>query len=109
MLQIPHDLTTRATAIAYLGYAFYALGMTNFLNVNREEPDNPTFKLTQEHYLWFFGITVVSFLLFYITGGLTALRSVYHGGGNLKTVHDHYLNVEGFGLLPDGNFPFPLR
>ena len=95
MLQIPHDLTTRATAIAYLGYAFYALGMTNFLNVNREEPDHPTFKLTQEHYLWFFGITMVSFLLFYITGGLTALRSVYHGGGNLKTVgiYSYFNNI----------------
>ena len=95
LLQIPHDLITRSTAIAYWGYAFYALGITNFIQVDREEPDHPRFELTQEHYLWFFGITVVSFLLFYATGGLTALRSVYHGGGNLKTVgvYSYFNNI----------------
>lgn len=95
MLGMKHNVVTRATAIAYLGYAFYALGISSFMKTGREEPDKPTFKLTQEHYLWFFGITVVSFLLFYLTGGLTALRLVYHGGGNLKTVgvYSYFNNI----------------
>ena len=80
------NFVTRATALAYFGYAWYMLGATRILQLNREEPTEPTFTISMRQYIWFFGITMVAWVLFVATGGLAALQSVYAEGSNLRDV-----------------------
>ena len=80
------NYVTRSTALAYFGYAWYMLGATRILRLKREEPLEPAFTISMRQYIWFFGITVVSWLLFVATGGLEALQSVYADGENLRDV-----------------------
>lgn len=85
---------SRATAIAYLGYAFYMLGLTKWFRMKREEPMTPTFHITMNQYLCFFSIMVGAFAGYLIFGGWTAMRDVYAGGGNIKDVGLYsYFNV----------------
>lgn len=85
-MKYPHDVITQATAIAYMGYAFYMLGITRIFRLDRKEPDEPVFKVEMNHYLWFFGITIVCFALFLLSGGWRALQAAYAGGGRLRDV-----------------------
>lgn len=77
---------TRATAIAYMGYTFFMLGITRWLKMDRKEPVKVDFKISMNQYLIFFLLTVVSYALYVATGGWSAMRAVYSGGGNLRDV-----------------------
>ena len=104
------NYVTRATALAYFGYAWYMLGATRILQLKREEPDKPTFTITFDHYIWFLGITLVSWVLYVATGGLAALRDVYSGGGNLREVgiYSYFNNIFTIGCYLMAIFIFRI-
>lgn len=104
------DYVTRCTALAYCGYAWYLLGATRILQLQREEPSAPTFSVSMREYLWFFGITVVAWLLFVVTGGLTALQNVYTHGGDLNQVgiYSYFNNIFTVGCYLMAVFVFRL-
>ena len=104
------NYVTRATALAYFGYAWYMLGVTRILQLNREEPSEPTFSITINQYIWFFAITMVAWILFVVTGGLTALQSVYSGQGDLRAVgtFSYFNNIFTIGCYLMAIFIFRL-
>ena len=104
------NFVTRATALAYFGYAWYMLGATRILQLKREEPDEPTFTISMRQYLWFFGITMVAWVLFVATGGLAALQSVYAEGSNLRDVgiYSYFNNIFTIGCYFLAIFIFRL-
>lgn len=104
------DYVTRATALAYFGYAWYMLGATRILQLRREEPTEPTFTISMRQYIWFFGITMVAWVLFVITGGWAALQSVYSGDGNLRDVgiYSYFNNIFTIGCYLMAIFVFRL-
>ena len=105
------DVVTRCAALAYFGYAWYLLGATKILQLNREEPDEPTFQIDLNQYLWFFGITIVAWLLFVATGGWAALQSVYAKGANLRDVgiYSYFNNIFTIGCYLMAIFLFRLK
>ena len=105
-----HSIITRSTALAYMGYAWYLLGATRLLQLNREEPSEPTFTITMRQYIWFFCITLVAWLLFVATGGWTALQSVYSGSGHLREVgiYSYFNNIFSLGCYLMAIFIFRL-
>ena len=104
------NYVTRATALAYFGYAWYMLGATRLLQLRREEPSEPTFTITIREYIWFFAITVAAWLLFVVTGGLAALQSVYAEGSNLREVgiYSYFNNIFTIGCYLMAIFLFRL-
>ena len=104
------DFVTRSTALAYFGYAWYMLGATRLLQLQREEPAKPTFTVSMRQYIWFFGITIVAWLLFVVTGGLAALQSVYAHGQNLRDVgiYSYFNNIFTIGCYFMAIFLFRL-
>ena len=80
------DLIPKSTAIAYLGYTFYLLGCTQITNIDREEPLPPTFNVETSHVTIIFFMTFFFFACYLVTGGLTAMKSVYSGGGDINEV-----------------------
>ena len=104
------DFVTRSTALAYFGYAWYMLGATRLLQLQREEPAKPTFTISMRQYIWFFGITIVAWLLFVVTGGLAALQSVYAHGQNLRDVgiYSYFNNIFTIGCYFMAIFLFRL-
>ena len=104
------NYVTRATALAYFGYAWYMLGATRILQLRREEPSEPTFTITIREYIWFFAITIAAWLLFVVTGGLAALQSVYAEGSNLREVgiYSYFNNIFTIGCYLMAIFLFRL-
>ena len=104
------NFVTRCTALAYFGYAWYMLGATRILQLQREEPSDPTFTISMRQYIWFFAITLIAWLLFVATGGLTALRGAYSGGGNLRQVgiYSYFNNIFTIGCYLMAIFLFRL-
>jgi len=104
------NYVTRATALAYFGYAWYLLGATRILQLRREEPTEPAFTINMRQYIWFFGITIVAWVLFVMTGGLAALQSVYAEGGNLRDVgiYSYFNNIFTIGCYLMAIFLFRL-
>ena len=104
------NYVTRATALAYFGYAWYMLGATRLLQLRREEPSEPTFTITIREYIWFFAITIAAWLLFVVTGGLAALQSVYAEGSNLREVgiYSYFNNIFTIGCYLMAIFLFRL-
>ena len=76
----------RATAIAYLGYTCYMLGLTRWLKMHREEPGRPAFTMSQNQYLLCFLLTAASYILYIAFGGWQAMSEVYNGHGSLRDV-----------------------
>lgn len=104
------NFVTRATALAYFGYAWYMLGATRLLQLRREEPSEPTFTISMRQYIWFFSITIAAWLLFVVTGGLAALQSVYSGDGDLREVgiYSYFNNIFTVGCYVMAIFVFRL-
>lgn len=104
------NFVTRATALAYFGYAWYMLGATRILQLNREEPEEPTFTINMRQYIWFFGITMVAWVLYVATGGWNALQSVYAKGANLRDVgiYSYFNNIFTIGCYLMAIFLFRL-
>ena len=86
------------------------LGATRILQLNREEPSEPTFTITFQQYIWFFGITIVAWLLYIVTGGWAALQSVYAEGTNLRDVgiYSYFNNIFTIGCYLMAIFVFRL-
>ena len=80
------DIITRATAIAYMGYTFFMLGLTRWLKMDRKEPEKVEFSISMNQYLILFLMTVGSYALYVVLGGWSAMRAVYGGGGSLRDV-----------------------
>jgi hypothetical protein len=104
------DYVTRCTALAYFGYAWYMLGATRILQLKREEPTEPTFTISMRQYIWFFGITIIAWLLYIVTGGLAALQSVYAEGASLRDVgiYSYFNNIFTIGCYLMAIFIFRL-
>ena len=104
------NFVTRATALAYFGYAWYMLGATRILQLKREEPEEPTFTINMRQYIWFFGITIVAWVLYVATGGWHALQSVYANGANLRDVgiYSYFNNIFTIGCYLMAIFIFRL-
>lgn len=79
-------LIDRAVSIAYMGYTFYMLGLTKWLKMSRPEPVTVGFRVSQDQYLLFFFLTVLTYVLYVLSGGWAAMNAVYGGGGNIRTV-----------------------
>ena len=109
-LDFNDNYVTRSTALAYFGYAWYLLGATRILQLRREEPSEPTFTVNMRQYIWFFGITVIAWLLFVATGGLAALQDVYANGANLREVgiYSYFNNIFTIGCYFMAIFIFRL-
>ena len=104
------DHVTRATALAYFGYAWYMLGATRLLQLNREEPSQPTFEISMRQYIWFFGLTIVAWICYVATGGLAALQNVYSGDVSLRDVgiYSYFNNIFTIGCYLMAIFVFRL-
>ena len=104
------NYVTRATALAYFAYAWYMLGATRLLQLRRIEPAEPTFTISMRQYIWFFGITIVAWILYVATGGLAALQSVYADGENLRDVgiYSYFNNIFTIGCYLMAIFIFRL-
>lgn len=81
-----HDIICRATALAYVGYTFYMLGITKLIKLNKERPEKPDFSFNMNQFLLLFVITAVSFVLYLAFGGWTAIQNVYSGNGDIREV-----------------------
>lgn len=88
-----HDIITKSTAIAYLGFTFVALGLSHYgkrkklpgQKVKREEL--PSFKVNNLFVRSIFVIAIISFVLYIVTGGLAHLQNAYSGiDGDLNEV-----------------------
>ena len=104
------NYVTRATALAYFAYAWYMLGATRLLQLRRIEPMELTFTISMRQYIWFFGITIVAWILYVATGGLAALQSVYADGENLRDVgiYSYFNNIFTIGCYLMAIFIFRL-
>lgn len=99
-----HLVITRATAIAYLGYTAYMLGLTTFgSHPQYDDPVKPAFEFTTKHYLLLFAFTMGAFVLYIVSGGYAVLQGVYSGGENIRAVglysYFYVLFVLGANLL----------
>lgn len=77
---------SRSTAIAYLGYAWYLLGATSILHGRRPEPTPTSLSMSHGRMSLIFGLAMMSFILFMVLGGWTALQAVYADGEDLNAV-----------------------
>lgn len=104
------NVVTQCTALAYFGYAWYMLGATRILQLQREEPSEPTFHVSMFQYWCFFGVTMAAWVMFVATGGLTALQNVYSGGANLRAVgvFSYFNNIFTIGCYLMAIFLFRL-
>lgn len=91
---------SKSTAIAYLGFTFFVLGISNYrkLKIKRAKTNNkPSFKINSLFIKSIFLVAISSFIGYVATGGLTVLQKVYSGGegGNLNEVgvYSYFNNV----------------
>lgn len=88
------DIITKSTAIAYLGYSFFLLGISSYIKKDKKEKDKKKFIFTEVQFNWLFKLTIVFFGLFIATGGLDFLRNVYSGEGDINEVTlSSYFNI----------------
>lgn len=85
-MEFNRHVINQATALAYMAYAFYMLGICDRPWQSRPEPTQPTFRVRPAYMIFLGAIAVACFALFVISGGYQALGNVYSGGGNLKEV-----------------------
>lgn len=79
-------IINQATAMAYMAYAWYMLGISDRPWHQQAEPTTPRYTITRQHMLLLTGISILSFGAFVATGGYTALMKVYSAGGDLREV-----------------------
>lgn len=106
-----HLVISQATAVAYMAYTFYMLGITDRPWESRTEPDSATFTFGLSHYRVLTLFTLLCFALFVATGGYSALWSVYNGSGvGLRDVgiYSYFLNLFSIGILLMAAFVFRL-
>lgn len=78
----PRQVISRATAIAYLGYSFYMLGVCPRPHI-AIEPTNteqkPQWNISSRQFTSIFALMAVCFALYNLCGGLSAMKNVYSG------------------------------
>jgi len=79
------NVITKSTAIAYLGYSFFLLGISNY-NEKYHNEERELFVFTEIKFNWLFIFTIVFFVLYILSGGLEALKNVYSGEGDITEV-----------------------
>jgi oligosaccharide repeat unit polymerase len=94
------NVISKSTAIAYLGFTFFVLGISNYrkLKIKRAKTNNkPLFKINSLFIKSIFLVAILSFIGYVATGGLTVIQKVYSGGdgGNLTEVgvYSYFNNV----------------
>jgi len=95
------QVINQATAMAFLAYSWYMVGVERLevrgerLEVRGERLEVRGEGVPIEVFRIFCGIAVVSFGLFVVTGGYTALRAVYSEGKNLREVgiYSYFNNI----------------
>ena len=100
----------KGTALAYLGYTFFLLGITKMINLNRLKIQKPDFKFNITIFEIFFLITLITFGLYLYFGGLDAIRSVYSGHGDIRKVgiYSYFNNLFTIACLLLAVFLFKL-
>jgi len=98
-LPFNHNIITKATAIAYLGFAFFVLGISVYKKTQfskRVKEPLPSFRINDIFIRLIFIVAILSFIGYFLTGGLEELQRVYSGqGGDLNTVgvYSYFNNV----------------
>lgn len=94
------NIISKSTAIAYLGFTFFVLGISNYrkLKIKRVKTNNkPSFKINSLFIKSIFLVAILSFIGYVATGGLTVIQKVYSSGdgGNLTEVgvYSYFNNV----------------
>lgn len=94
------NIISKSTAIAYLGFTFFVLGISNYRNlkIKRAKTNNkPSFKINSLFIKSIFLVAILSFIGYVATGGLTVIQKVYSSGdgGNLTEVgvYSYFNNV----------------
>lgn len=107
------NIISKSTAIAYLAFTFFMLGITNKVNVNKYAliQKKSEFRFNKNIFHIYFLITIVCFGLFLFFGGLEALRDVYSGHGDLRKVgtYSYYYNLFTISCLILAIFIFKLK
>lgn len=100
-LPFNHNVISKSTAIAYLGFTFFILGISSYkklkLRTSKIKIEKlPNFKINQFFIISIFTISIISFIGYFVTGGLEELQRVYSGqGGDLNTVgiYSYFNNI----------------
>ena len=110
-LPFNEHIISKATAIAYLGYTSFMLGITKLINMNRLKPEQKTFTFNTTSFQILFIITIITFIFYMSFGGLSALRSVYSGHGDITKVgiYSYFYNLFVISCLLLGIFIFKLK
>lgn len=89
------DVISRATAIAYLGYASFLMGTTKIVNRYRAEPTPSDIEVSSRQLFLIFLFASVSFIGFMAFGGLKALTSVYSEQADLNEtgIYSYFSNL----------------
>ena len=94
------NIISKSTAIAYLGFTFFVLGISNYrkLKIKRAKTNNkPSFKINSLFIKSIFLVAILSFIGYVATGGLSVIQKVYSSGdgGNLTEVgvYSYFNNV----------------
>lgn len=96
------NVISKSTAIAYLGYTFYILGMTIFRKDNKKPElkpkldEKPNFQVNNLFLRLIFLIGIASFVGYVFAGGLSHLQNVYAGKNadlNEVGVFSYFYNI----------------
>ena len=94
------NVISKSTAIAYLGFTFFVLGISNYrkLKIKRAKTNNkPSFKINSLFIKSIFLVAILSFIGYVATGGLTVIQKVYSSGDGGKLtevgVYSYFNNV----------------
>jgi len=107
------QVINQATALGYLGYTWYMLGIVGI--GERLEVKGERLEVKGERLVWMMRIlgvmAVVSFGMFVATGGYTALSEVYSDGKNLRDVgiYSYFNNLFSISALLMAAFVFQLE
>ena len=80
------NIITKSTAIAYFAYTFFLLTVTQTKSIPKEKSQKKPFVISSLSLNLIFTFTLITFGLYVITGGLSAMREVYSGNGNINDV-----------------------
>lgn len=110
MRDFNRHIINQATALAYLGYACYMLGITDRPWHHRAEPVRTSLPIGRLHLILLSLIAMLSFAAFVALGGYSALVNVYSGGGNLRDVglFSYFNNIFSISALLIAAFVFQL-
>ena len=94
------NVISKSTAIAYLGFTFFVLGICNYrkLKIKKAKTNNkPLFKINSLFIKSIFLVAILSFIGYVATGGLTVIQKVYSSGDGGKLtevgVYSYFNNV----------------